>query len=164
MRILEINKPENVIKIYNNVNKGILTLTQVWNISQIFSDEIFCTGCPKVECAFWKCCCSKTVKHIDQNWCFLNSQHYNFWYSCLTFVKKIREMKKISIWKKIPIFLDQKFFAKFFENFFFALNYPKMRFEAKNFFRKVSKKIYDIIFLFFSNRIFKNFPCLFRKG
>ena len=63
-------------------------------------ENIHNTGCPKVECAFWKCYCSKTIKHIDRNWYFFNSQDYNFWYSSLTFVKKKRKMKKISIGKK----------------------------------------------------------------
>ena len=98
------------------------------------------TGCPKVECAFWKCYCSKTVKHIDLNWCFLNSQHYDIWYSNLTFAKKKREMKKISIWKKILIFFWSKFFFKIFSKIFFALNQPKKRFKAKFFFQKISKK------------------------
>ena len=103
--------------------------------------DSFSTGCPKVECAFWKCYCSKTVEHIDRNWCFFNRKDYNFWYSSLTFAKKKRKMKKISIWKKIQIFfLIKNFFQNFFLKIFFALNQPKKRFKAKYFFQKISKK------------------------
>lgn len=57
--------------------------------------------------------------------------------SMLTFAKKKREMKKISIWKKILIFfLSNFFFQNFFEIFFRFLNRPK-----KGFFKKFQKKI-----------------------
>ena len=65
------------------------------------------TGCPKVGWVFWKCSCSETVKHIDRKGCFLKSPDYIFWYSCITFSKKKKEMVKI-----------QFFFANFLKFFF----------------------------------------------
>ena len=38
-------------------------INQCW----IPNNIVVFTGCPKVECAFWKCSCSKIVKHIDRN-------------------------------------------------------------------------------------------------
>ena len=105
-----------------------------------FSNDIIiivqCTGCPKVECLFWKCYCSKTDQHIDSNWCFLNSQHYIFWYSNLTFAKKKREIRKILIWKQWKIYII---------NFFFW-----------NFLKKILKKNFDQkkIRIFFQIEIF----------
>ena len=76
-----------------------------------FLDTHFCsgmesshTGRPKVECVFWKCSCSETVKYIDWKWCFLKSTDYIFWYSNLTFSKKKKEMIKIWFEKKSNYF------------------------------------------------------------
>ena len=119
------------------------------------------TGCPILKCAFWKCSCSKTAKHIDRRWWFLKSQDNIFWYSCLTFAKKKKEISKILIWKKILFFLGQKFFWNFFGKFFFALNQPKKGFRAKNFFQKISKKnLWYKIFFFFKWK-FLSFPFSF---
>ena len=88
----------------------------LWTAQRFLSSTVY-TGCPKVECFFWKCYCSKTVKHIDLKWCFLDSQHYNFWYSCLTFAKKKREIRKILIWKQWKIYII-KFFWNFLKKIF----------------------------------------------
>ena len=109
-------------------------------MQSFLSITVHCTGCPILKCAFWKCSCSKTAKHIDRRWWFLKSQDNIFWYSCLTFAKKKKEISKILIWKKILFFLGQKFFWNFFWKFFFALNQPKKGFRAKKFFQKISKK------------------------
>ena len=74
-------------------------------------------GVRKWNAFFWKCYCSKTVQHIDSNWCFLNSQHYIFWYSNLTFAKKKREIRKILIWKQWKIYII-KFFWNFLKKIF----------------------------------------------
>ena len=102
---------------------------------------------------FWKCYCSKTVKHIDLKWCFLDSQHYNFWYSCLTFAKKKREIRKILIWKQWKIYIIN-FFLKFLKKFF-ALNRFLGWFEAKKleFFFKLK---FFSFFLSFSQRLGMN--------
>ena len=75
------------------------------------------TGCPILKCAFWKCSCMKTVNHVDRKWWFLKSQHNIFWYSCLTFAKKKKEMIKIFIWRK-KIFCIINFFWNFLKKFF----------------------------------------------
>ena len=134
-------------KIYS----GYIIDTFCEGLENILTHEIvYNTGCPKVECAFWKCSCSKTVKHIDRNWCFLNSPHYDIWYSCLTFAKKKREMKKSFPLKKNSNFFGSKFFLEFFLKFFFALNQPKKPFlKSENFFSKNFKKNFMIQFFFF---------------
>ena len=104
-----------------------------------------------MECAFWKCSCSKTVKHIDRNWCFLNSPDYNFWYSCLTFAKKKREMKK----KNSNFFGSKFFFGIFSEIFLRFKSTQKAIFKKRNFFfKKIQKKFYDTNFYFFQIEIF----------
>ena len=97
------------------------------------------TGCPILKCAFWKCSCRKTVNHIDRKWWFLKSQHNIFWYSCLTFAKKKKEMIKIFIWRKKKI-LYQKFFFEIFWKFFFALNPFLGWFKVKKIFPKKFQK------------------------
>ena len=118
-------------------------------------------GVRKWNVFFWKCYCSKTVKHIDLKWCFLDSQHYNFWYSCLTFAKKKREIRKILIWKQWKIYII-KFFWNFLKNFF--------RFQIAFWVDLKRKKIFEKKFwpkkirIFFSNQKFFHFLFLFWKG
>ena len=110
-----------------------------------------------MECFFWKCYCSKTVKHIDLKWCFLDSQHYNFWYSCLTFAKKKREIRKILIWKQWKIYII-KFFWNFLKKFFrFQIAFWV---DLKR--KKIFKKIFDqkILEFFFKLKFF-SFPFTF---
>ena len=162
-----MKKPNNKFHLcFNNMRNhlGLHQKIALWLLGRCPNCIFKTTGCPKVECAFWKCYCSKTVQHIDSNWCFLNSQHYYFWYSNLTFAKKKREMKKFSIWKKILIFFDQNFFSKFFWNFFFALNQPKKRFESEKFFSKNFKKILWYKFFIVFKLKFFVFPFSFFKG
>ena len=116
---------------------------------------VWSTGCPILKCAFWKCSCRKTVNHIDRKWWFLKSQHNIFWYSCLTFAKKKKEMIKIFIWRKKK-FCIINFFLKFFEKFFplQILFWDDLKRKKK--FKKIFKKNFDPkkIRIFFQIEIF----------
>ena len=114
-----------------------------------------------MECAFWKCYCGKTVKHIDWNWCFSDSQHYNFWYSCLTFAKKKREIRKILIWKQWKIYII-KFFWNFLKKIFRFQIAFWVDLKRKKIFKKILKKIFDQKKLeFFFKLNFFSFPFTF---
>ena len=114
-----------------------------------------------MECFFWKCYCSKTVKHIDLKWCFLDSQHYYFWYSCLTFAKKKREIRKILIWKQWKIYII-KFFWNFLKKFFRFQIAFWVDLKRKKIFKKILKKIFDQKKLeFFFKLKFFSFPFTF---
>ena len=86
-----------------------------WFYIRVFSKIL--QGVSKWNVFFWKCYCSKTVKHIGLNWCFLNSQHYKFWYLNLTFAKKKREIRKFLIWKQWKIYIIKIFWNFLKSNF-----------------------------------------------
>ena len=108
------------------------------------------TGCPTLKCIFWDGFCDNTIRLTDLQWWFLYSWGKIFWYSCLTFAKKIDKMAKFFIWKKNSNFFRVKNFFEIFQKKFFRYKSTQKGILSKNFFQKISKK-------FFWYKIFSSF-------
>ena len=124
---LSIKLPRSVYIIlnWNIMKKGAFGSKKFWFIRTPYFWD---TGCPTLKCCFWDGSCDNTIRLTDLQWWFLFSQGKKFWYSCPTFAKKLKEIIKIFIWKKIQFFFGSKIFFEIFQKNFFAINQPKKGF------------------------------------